>query len=274
MPGVCSAQSYSEKRFAISAPIAPGRSVHQDYGDYEDEPDCVLPVQPVPFKILFIEMAIHMSSQVQNENRSRFDAIAAQWDDSPMRSGMANAVADSILAAVPVRPQWRTLEYGCGTGLVGLRLLPHVGHVLETDLSPGMLAVLSEKAAAAGLDKIDTQVLDLTSSPPPAERFDLIFSSMAMHHIPDVAALIRTFYSMLNPGGWLALADLDAEDGSFHPPDVPGVAHHGFERKTMESWLRATGFSSVTTRTAHTVAKDRDGKACEYPIFLATGQRI
>lgn len=214
-----------------------------------------------------------MPSFVQNENRSRFDTIASQWDDSPMRTNMAKAVADAIVAAVPLQPHWRALEYGCGTGLVGLRLLPHLGHLLETDLSPGMLAVLGEKAAAAGLDRIATQVLDLTTSPPPAERFDLIFSSMALHHIPDVAALVRTFHSMLIPGGWVALADLDAEDGSFHDPDVPGVAHHGFNREHIEQWLRAAGFTAIGIRTAHVIEREREGTQRRYPIFLATAQR-
>ncbi len=214
-----------------------------------------------------------MTSLVQDENRSRFDAIAAQWDESPMRTNMAKAVADAIAAEVPLESHWRALEYGCGTGLVGLRLLPHLGHVLETDLSSGMLAVLEEKARAAGLDKIETQVLDLTTNTPPATRFDLIFSSMALHHIPDVAGLVRTFFSMLSPGGWVALADLDAEDGSFHSPDVPGVEHHGFERKTLEGWVRAAGFTRVSIRTAYTVERERDGQQRRYPIFLAIGRR-
>jgi ubiquinone/menaquinone biosynthesis C-methylase UbiE len=214
-----------------------------------------------------------MPSLVQDENRSRFDAIAAQWDESPMRTNMAKAVADAIAAAVPLEPHWRALEYGCGTGLVGLRLQPYLGHVLETDLSSGMLAVLDAKARAAGLDKIETQVLDLTTSPPPAAHFDLIFSSMALHHVPDVAGLVRTFFSMLAPGGWVALADLDAEDGSFHSPDVPGVQHRGFERKTLEGWLGAAGFTAVSMRTAYTVERERDGQQRRYPIFLATGQR-
>jgi ubiquinone/menaquinone biosynthesis C-methylase UbiE len=214
-----------------------------------------------------------MTTQLKDDNRSRFDAIAAQWDESPMRANMARTIADAIAAAVPVAPHWRALEYGCGTGLVGLRLLPHLGQLLETDLSPGMLAVLSEKAAAAGLKNISTQVLDLTSVPPPPERFDLIFSSMALHHIPDVAALVRAFHTMLLAGGWVALADLDAEDGSFHSPDVPGVAHHGFERKVVEEWLRAAGFRSISFRTAHTVERERDGAPRHYPIFLATARR-
>jgi ubiquinone/menaquinone biosynthesis C-methylase UbiE len=214
-----------------------------------------------------------MTTQLKDDNRSRFDAIAAQWDESPMRANMAKTIADAIIAAVPIAPHWHALEYGCGTGLVGLRVLPHVGQLLATDLSPGMLAVLSEKAQAAGLKNISTQVLDLTSTPPPPQRFDLIFSSMALHHIPDVAALVRAFHTMLVPGGWVALADLDAEDGSFHAPDVPGVAHHGFERKVVEEWLRAAGFSSIDFRTAHTVEREREGAQRLYPIFLATACR-
>ncbi len=214
-----------------------------------------------------------MNNSLQNDNRSRFDDIAAQWDESPMRTGIATAVADAIAAAVPLDPQWRALEYGCGTGLVGARLLPRLGHLLATDLSPGMLAVLREKAAAAGLERITTQVLDLTTTAPPQERFDLIFSSMTMHHIADVPALVRTFHAMLVSGGWLAIADLDAEDGGFHGPEVPGVAHHGFDRAQFERWLREAGFAAVTFRTAHTVEKNRDGETGRYPVFLATARR-
>ena len=214
-----------------------------------------------------------MNNSLQNDNRSRFDNIAAQWDDSPMRTGTAAAVADAIAAAVPVEPHWRALEYGCGTGLVGARLVSRLGHLLATDLSPSMLAVLREKAAAAGLDRITTQILDLTITAPPEDRFDFIFSSMTLHHIPDVRGLVRTFGAMLVSGGWVALADLDTEDGSFHGPEVPGVAHHGFDRAELERWLREAGFSAATFRTAHTVEKNRDGETRRYPVFLVTARR-
>ena len=213
-----------------------------------------------------------MTSTLQSENRSRFDQIAAEWDDSPMRAGIATAVADAIAAAVPLSTRWRALEYGCGTGLVGVRLLPRLGHLLATDLSPGMLAVLREKAAAAGLDRLGTQVLDLTSGPIPADRYDFLFTSMALHHIPDVEALVHAFGAMLVPGGWVALADLDTEDGGFHGPDVPGVAHHGFDRTQVQRWLSEAGFTDVAFRTAHTVEKIRDGETRRYPIFLATAR--
>ncbi|MHB8309742.1 MAG: class I SAM-dependent DNA methyltransferase [Metallibacterium sp.] len=214
-----------------------------------------------------------MSSLLQDSNRQRFDTIAADWDDSPMRRAMAGGVAAAIAAAVPLQAQWQALEYGCGTGLVGAQLAPRLRHLLACDLSPGMLAVLDEKARAAGLDNLHTRVLDLTREAPPAQRFDLIFSSMTLHHIPDVPALLKVFHGMLVPGGWVALADLDAEDGSFHNPDVPGVAHHGFERAELTRWLQATGFRDISARTAHTAEKTRAGKTAQYPIFLITARR-
>jgi ubiquinone/menaquinone biosynthesis C-methylase UbiE len=213
-----------------------------------------------------------MTNSHQAENRSRFDQIAARWDESPGRAEMATAVAEAIAAAVPLAPHWRALEYGCGTGLVGVRLLPHLQHLTAADLSPKMLAVLRDKAAAAGLHGITTEVLDLTCAPPPPARYNFIFSSMALHHIPDVRALLCAFGSMLEPDGWVALADLDAEDGGFHGPDVPGIAHHGFERAEVQRWLHEAGFRSVAFRTAYTVDKEREGRLRQYPVFLATAQ--
>ncbi len=214
-----------------------------------------------------------MSISAQHQNRERFDAIAAGWDDNPTRRALATGVAEAIAAAVPLQADWQALEYGCGTGLVGAALAPKLAGLLACDVSPGMLAVLEQKAHAAGLDHLHTRVLDLTSEVPPAERFELIFSSMTMHHIPDVTALVRTFHSMLKPRGWLALADLDTEDGSFHGGDAVGVMHQGFDRAALQADLRAAGFSETHARTAHTVAKTAaDGRVNHYPVFLITAR--
>lgn len=210
-----------------------------------------------------------MSTSFQDQNRQRFDVIAADWDESPTRRALALGVAAAIEATIPLQPNWEAMEYGCGTGLVGAALAPRLGRLLACDVSPAMLSVLERKVRAASLDHVQTRALDLTSEAPPEERFDLIFSSMTMHHIQDVAALVRTFRTMLKPAGWLALADLDAEDGSFHGDDVPGVMHHGFDRANLQAVLRDAGFVEASARTAHTVNKTAaDGKVKHYPIFL------
>ncbi|NIV32583.1 MAG: methyltransferase domain-containing protein, partial [Anaerolineae bacterium] len=66
-------------------------------------------------------------------------------------------------------------------------------------------------------------------------QFDLIVSAMALHHVEDTERLLQRFHQHLSPGGGIALADLDQEDGSFHPPEVEGVFHDGFDRTALEA---------------------------------------
>jgi 2-polyprenyl-3-methyl-5-hydroxy-6-metoxy-1,4-benzoquinol methylase len=94
---------------------------------------------------------------------------------------------------------------------------------------------------------------------------------MTLHHIEDVQALLGRLTGLLAPGGWLALADLDREDGGFHGGPMPGVFHLGFERDWVMDRLHTLGLADVTARTAHTVYRaDPDA---EYPIFLISGRR-
>jgi 2-polyprenyl-3-methyl-5-hydroxy-6-metoxy-1,4-benzoquinol methylase len=100
-------------------------------------------------------------------------------------------------------------------------------------------------------------------------EFDLIVSAMAMHHVEDTDKLFQRFAELLKPGARVALADLDKEDGTFHPEDVEGVFHHGFERAELESLMQKHGFTDIEFTTAHVVKKEER----EYPIFLVTASR-
>jgi hypothetical protein len=72
---------------------------------------------------------------------------------------------------------------------------------------------------------------------------------------------------MLRPCGWLAIADLCSEDGSFHADmDVP---HHGFAPDALASALTRLGMEEATWRVVHVLPKgDR-----EYPVFLVVARR-
>ncbi len=207
-------------------------------------------------------------------NLDRFNALAADWDDSLLRADIAHGVATAIAAQIPLRADMRALEYGCGTGLVSVLLAGRLGHIVAADVAPAMLGVLERKRRAAGLDQIETRRLDLTCEPLPAERFDLIFTSMTLHHIDDVTQMLGLFRDLLQPGGWVALADLDREDGSFHGPDVPGIMHQGFDRAKLVATLTGLDLQAVTATTAYTVEKcDPAGTPRRYPIFLITARR-
>ena len=49
-----------------------------------------------------------------------------------------------------------------------------------------------------------------------AGKFDLIFTQMVLHHVSDIETIINRLSQLLNPGGYLAVADLYEEDGSFY----------------------------------------------------------
>lgn len=104
----------------------------------------------------------------------------------------------------------------------------------------------------------------------PLEReFDLIVSAMAMHHVENTDALLRRFNEHLKPGDQVALADLDAEDGSFHPQGTEGVYHNGFNRDVIAQQLQQQGFEEIQFVTAHTVCKSDK----QYPIFLVVANK-
>lgn len=191
-----------------------------------------------------------------------FDARAEGWDD-PGKLKRATDVAAAIRRAVPLARSMRALEYGAGTGLLSFCLRDALGPITLADSSAGMRAVAERKIATGNVHDMRVIDLDLTRDPVPAERYDLIFSMMTLHHVPDVPRVLADFRLLLNPGGWLCHADLDAEDGSFHGPEVD--VHHGFERRTVRAWLQAAGFDDVSVDDCCEI---EHGKR-SYSIFLA-----
>jgi ubiquinone/menaquinone biosynthesis C-methylase UbiE len=199
---------------------------------------------------------------------SRFDQAAATWDENPGRIAMARAIVAAILAQVPVRAEMTAVDFGCGTGLVSLGLAERVRRVIGIDSSAGMLNVLNEKLRKAGIRNVETLLLDLETAPAPDLHADMIASAMTLHHLLDVPAVLGKLASMLAPGGYLALADLVTEDGSFHG-DMTGVRHLGFDPGWVAEVQCGLGFEDLHSSIAYVI--DRGEK--RYPVFLVSGRK-
>ena len=132
--------------------------------------------------------------------RARFDSVAAEWDANPGRIALAKAVTDAIRNAVTLRPEMNAMDFGAGTGLVTLGLSPYVGKLTAVDTSPEMLRVLDEKLKALGIANFQPLSCDIAKTPLPAAEFDLIMSSMVLHHIPDVPQTLKRLHPCLRPG--------------------------------------------------------------------------
>lgn len=196
-----------------------------------------------------------------------FDTAAATWDENPQRRALALSVAEAVVAAVPLRPDMRLMDYGCGTGLVTLALHPYVGHVVAADSSTGMLQALSGKLQASGITNVEAVLLDLEREDWQGPAFDVIVSSMTLHHIQNAALVLRRLADMLVEGGTLAIADLDAGSEGFHD-DHTGVMHHGFSAAQRQELFQQARLREITTIEAARVLKPD----AEYPVLLTVGK--
>ncbi|MCK9420308.1 MAG: class I SAM-dependent methyltransferase [Nitrospirae bacterium] len=210
---------------------------------------------------------------MQPEKKKDFDKEAAQWDANPGRVKLANEVADAIIREAAPARDMDVLDFGCGTGLVTLRLQPLVRTILGVDSSLGMLGVLEGKIRTQGIANARTRFVDFEKGGRVEGGFHLLVSSMTLHHVPDTARLFKQWHELLLPGGLLSFADLDAEDGSFHG-DNTGVFHTGFDREHLKKLLLSAGFHDVRDTTATTMLRDVEGRGKkEFPVFLIVAKK-
>lgn len=196
----------------------------------------------------------------------RFDQAAESWDKGDMRQNIASAVFKTIVSRIALLNNMNILDFGCGTGLLSFKIAPMVRSVTGVDLSEKMLQQLASKNSGSvqvtGIcQDIMTDALDQT--------YHGIVSSMAMHHVADTAKLFETFYRHLRRDGFVAVADLEAEDGTFHTHGNEGVHHFGFEREALRSIIEQAGFVNVRFHHAYTVQKEEG----DYPIFVVTAMK-
>ena len=195
-----------------------------------------------------------------------FNEKAKDWGANKMRKMLSSAIGSSILEHVSLHDQMRVMDFGAGTGLISSQVAPLVKKIVAVDISEAMLNKLVSKPELHG--KVEIVCQDIIHKPI-AEKFDLIMSAMAMHHVKDTPRLIQRFSEHLSPGAFIALADLDKEDGSFHPEDTEGIFHLGFKRNELQIILEKYGFGVIRFLTAHTVNKEEK----KYPIFLVTATK-
>ncbi len=202
---------------------------------------------------------------------SQFDASAREWDNNPIHWERSEAIANAMINALPLHQGMVALEFGAGTGILGFLLEERFSEIVLMDSSGEMVKVMQEKAEKAGLKHLKPLFFDLEKENFTGQTFDCIFTQMAMHHVGDIELMVTKFYQLLNPGGWLAIADLYAEDGTFHSEGFTG--HKGFEPEKLERMLSEAGFSALQTRDCYTVKKMIAENLKEFPVFLMVGQK-
>src|SRR5919199_1818360 len=183
----------------------------------------------------------------------------ARWYDlfgRVISFGRDKAIREKVIELAAPAPGEKVLDVGCGTGTlaIALKLSAGTSEVHGIDASPEMIEVAKEKAAKAGSD-IDLQVALIEAIPFPDATFDLVTSSLMLHHLPD--DLKRTgldeIRRVLKPGGRFMAVDFAA-----HNPSPLGHLLSIFGHPRGESMvdklmpmLKEAGFSDVEVIPTH-----------------------
>lgn len=205
-------------------------------------------------------------------NMNEFDIKAAVWDSNLMHVDRAGTIAGRILTRIPLNPSMKALEYGAGTGLASFFLRDSLKEVAMMDNSPEMVRIMNEKVNSSGSANLKAVCLDLEKNELNNENFDLIFTIMVLHHVSDVGLITKKFFRILNPGGYIAIADLYPEDGSFHGNGFTG--HKGFDPEALSSLLKNHGFSDISHEKSYVINKKVSGSETkQFDVFLLTAKK-
>ncbi len=197
------------------------------------------------------------------KNVDHFALKSKSWDMSSKRVQNAKGIAELIVNNITLNKSMELMDFGAGTGLLSYFVAPFVKKIVAVDNSHSMLVEFENKCDEFSCE---TEIIKKDLSVETLDRkFDGIISSMTIHHLEDIAALLSTLYGMLNVGGFVAIADLDSEDGSFHS-DTTGVFHYGFDRHLLAKYAQEAGFKEVTFSLASTISKPH----ADFTVFLMT----
>ena len=192
---------------------------------------------------------------------------AAEWD-SPEKIHMTKIFVTEMLSNVMLNKNWKALEIGAGTGLVGLQLLPNVKKIVFEDTSQAMLEVLKSKITVnESVEIVYGEVFDYVK-----QDIDLVFSCMAFHHISDLKKTLSHLAKITTPNATIVVGDIRTEDGSFHRFEP--IPHQGFDTEQLTEQFQQAGFEVIKVHTYNVLTRERVvGKLFDYEQFMLIAKK-
>lgn len=197
--------------------------------------------------------------------QDHFQDKAKDWDKGSIRQQNTRTISEAILEQFSINKEMEIIDFGVGTGLLGFEIAKHAKKVYGVDTSESMLEKLSEKNTPELF--IEPLKQDIIAQPLEGE-YDGLISSMTLHHIEHLEKFFATIYKNIKKDGFVAIADLESEDGSFHS-DNTGVHHYGFEADSLCKIVEEAGFKYIRCECINIIKKPHR----DFGVFLLTASK-
>ena len=198
-------------------------------------------------------------------NTDKFDMMADKYDTTE-RTHIAKVSSDAIRGCLADSKNKSAIDFGCGTGLVGLSLLDEFESMLLMDTSQNMLDQVELKIKRRHIQNAKTMCFDLEKDTLPNLDVDYIFMAQVLLHIKDYAPVLHKLFDMLNVHGHLIIVDFDRNENV-----VSDLVHSGFDRQELTDMMRNIGFESIQTETFYSGSKIFMG--CDASMFILDAQK-
>jgi ubiquinone/menaquinone biosynthesis C-methylase UbiE len=184
----------------------------------------------------------------------REPAYVATYDQ---KTGFDPAEDLALLRARGLGAASALVDMGAGTGTFALAAAAICERVVAVDVSPAMLAALSEQAERQGLRNVEPVQAGFLSYEHRGAPADFVYSRHALHHLPDFwkALALTRIAAMLRPGGVLLLRDLIFSFDLSHA------------EQAIEAWLAGVASRVSDTRAGWTRPELEEHLRGEYSTF-------
>lgn len=140
----------------------------------------------------------------------RYD-LGIWFTDTFMFRSQVRKLRRKTISVAKLQPGEQVLDVGCGTGTLAIKVARRVGRAGRVaGVDPGTLQIARARSKAARRHmSIDFQIGVIERLPFADRTFDVVFSTLMMHHLPaslkhqGLAEIAR----VLKPGGRLVIAD-------------------------------------------------------------------
>ncbi|MDR1205374.1 MAG: class I SAM-dependent methyltransferase [Peptococcaceae bacterium] len=176
------------------------------------------------------------------DTKEIFEQMAPRYDTAD-RIKTAKIIAGAIRSELTDTREKSAMDYGCGTGLIGLELIDLFKSILFVDASARMIEQVERKIEKARVSTAQTLCGDFCAEPPQV-RADYILMAQTLLHAGSYSLLLHRLYGALNQGGRLLIVDFDKNESV-----KSDIVHNGFVQAELTQELRQMGFASAGART-------------------------